>query len=172
MIYTLACTCHEDGDRYVGQTTQTVASRLARHRASALRFQREGKRLSQTQNWILKHGPENIVATTIDHCADQEALDRAERFWIATLPNLTNHLAGGRDRVAPAGTLTEAQVQEVRQLAQHFVPFALIADRYGITIDSVGNIHRRKTWKHLPEIASLDADEWMDHILGRASVVR
>jgi hypothetical protein len=172
VIYTLACTCHEEGDRYVGQTTQTVASRLARHRAAALRFQREGKRLSRTQNWILKHGPENIVAATIDNCADQETLDRAERFWIATLPNLTNHLAGGRDRVAPAGTLTERQVQEVRLLAQHFVPFALIADQYGITVDSVGNIHRRKTWKHLPEPKPFDPKAWMDHILEGATPVR
>ena len=168
VIYTLACTCHQDGDRYVGQTTQTVASRLARHRAAALRFQRDGKHLSRTQNWILKHGPENIVAATIDECADQESLDRAERFWIATLPNLTNHLAGGKDRVAPAGALTDQQVHEIRALTARFVPQAAIAKRYGLTHESVSNIHRRKTWKHLPELEpALDLDVWMDEILGR-----
>lgn len=44
--------------------------------------------------------------------------------------------------------LTEGKVREIRAL-QGTVTIEELADRYGVTFQSISCIHRRKTWKHV-----------------------
>ena len=166
-VYGLWCLCHPmDGIRYVGQTTQPLHSRLARHKAAATRVAALNQRPHHSQRWILKHGAENICASELDVAIDKADLNRLERHWITQFENLTNQLSGGLDRVAPGAKVTESQVHAIRALADRFVPQRAIAERYGIDIASVSNIARRRTWKHVAEAEPpLDPDAWIDSIL-------
>jgi len=96
VIYGLWCLCHpEDGIRYVGQTTVGAWSRLGQH-LSMLRYNLEhNKRLTYCQNWILKHGPDNIAVSVIDIAPTPDDLDTLEEFWIKQFDNLTNIRTGG-----------------------------------------------------------------------------
>lgn len=130
-------------------------------RAQTMNYQ-----LTHAQRWLLKHGAAQVTVEILAQARDVEELNRLERFWITQFTGLTNHLAGGLDKVAPAGKVTEAQVHEIRHLCDRFVPQEAVAARYGITVDSVSNIRCRRTWRHLPEAEPpLDVDAWMDALL-------
>lgn len=82
-IYSLTCSCHPDsGIRYVGQTVRKMSDRLRDHRGMA-RYRREhGMTLSHVQNWILKHGAQNVLITALETDIPISELNKRERFWI------------------------------------------------------------------------------------------
>lgn len=96
VIYGLWCICHpEDGIRYIGQTSQGVNVRLSAHKAMVRHNLKIGKSLSYSQNWIAKHGDENIYATVLDSTGDPTELDYLEELWIRELMPDTNLRTGG-----------------------------------------------------------------------------
>lgn len=86
--------CHSEGIRYVGQTSQNPWARLSAH-LSMVKFRKDrGQRLSHVQNWIEKHGAENIFVATLEVCTVGE-LDDRESVWIDFFDNLVNIKPGG-----------------------------------------------------------------------------
>ena len=68
------------GKVYVGQTTKTLARRKAQHKFMALK----GDRRSAFQIAILEHGGVNAFTwEQIDTFANDEELERKEKFWVA-----------------------------------------------------------------------------------------
>lgn len=96
VIYGLWCLCHPDeGIRYVGQTSRGADERLMGH-ISTCRFRvSRGMTLNHSQNWIIKHGYENICTTVLEVCPTPDQLDEAERRWIDYFDGLTNIKPGG-----------------------------------------------------------------------------
>lgn len=58
----------------------------------------KGLRLSHSQRWIKKHGPDNIAIAVLEVCATSDELDAAESRWIDSLGELTNLMPGGNSR--------------------------------------------------------------------------
>lgn len=98
-IYGLYCVCENCGDReevrYVGQTTQELGARLYGHTYMLIYRERHGLSLSYSQNWIKKHGGENIKILVLEELESPEELDEAEERWIKSLEGLTNIKPGG-----------------------------------------------------------------------------
>lgn len=81
IIYALTCIeHHHEGLRYVGQTREKMETRLTRHLARA----RSGHP-DALQNWIRKHGENNIRAVILEECATLEEMDERETYWISRL---------------------------------------------------------------------------------------
>lgn len=96
VIYGLWCFCHPgDGIRYVGQTSKGVDGRLSAHKSALKNSISEGKPLSHCQNWMKKHGVDNIYASILEIASSPGDLDELEEIWIASLPGLTNIRPGG-----------------------------------------------------------------------------
>jgi hypothetical protein len=80
-IYALSCTCHDDGVRYVGQTTRSLSIRLGQHRRAAER----GNNHAIVYKWMRRHSPANIrieLLQELPNCT-QDELNAAESAWIA-----------------------------------------------------------------------------------------
>jgi hypothetical protein len=85
LVYSLHCTCHEDGVRYVGQTTRSLTLRLAQHRRAAER----GSSTAIVYKWMRRHSPARIdiaLLQVLPNCT-QDELNAAETAWI-------NHFRG------------------------------------------------------------------------------
>lgn len=81
-----------NGKSYIGQTKQTLARRVAEHINSNSRIGKEIKRF----------GRDNFDVSIIDTADTQEALDKAERYWIEffdAVDNGYNCLIGGKPTV-------------------------------------------------------------------------
>lgn len=76
VIYGLFCMCHDDGVRYVGQTSKGMTARFTVHLAHSESVK------SPVYNWIRKHGKGNIAYTVLEVCLPTE-LDAREECWIA-----------------------------------------------------------------------------------------
>lgn len=95
VIYGLYCLCHPTQIRYVGQTSRGAYERLLGHTSMVSHREKKGLRLSHSQRWIKKHGPENIAIAVLEVCATSDELDAAENRWIESLEDLTNLRPGG-----------------------------------------------------------------------------
>lgn len=80
LVYALSCTCHNDGVRYVGQTTRSLSIRLGQHRRAAER----GNNTAIVYKWMRRHSPANIRIELIQDLEDctQDELNAAETAWI------------------------------------------------------------------------------------------
>lgn len=164
MIYGLSCTCHpEVGIRYVGQTQQSLATRLTNHRAQA-RF----GTVSPVYHWIRKHGPENIQIEFICTPAPGESLDDCERRVIASTPNILNVAVGGVDGTTlgrkrpefslmirgeghPGAVLNEGEVIRIRsEYTGRRGQIKTFAKEIGVSDAAVSDALTGKTWSHLP----------------------
>lgn len=47
--------------------------------------------------------------------------------------------------------LEEENIYQIRELFDNDVPRKAIADMFGISLSHVGDIGRRRRWKHLPD---------------------
>lgn len=78
------------GRFYIGQTKTTLSKRWSKHCSDARRG----------AGWVLadairKHGAGAFVLKVLEECADKQALNAAEVFWIETLRPAYNACAGG-----------------------------------------------------------------------------
>lgn len=76
--------CNVTGKQYVGSTTQSLAKRLACHRADYKRYQK-GEYHSLTSFEVLEGGNFSIVLLEEVHAESKEQLQRRERYWIEKL---------------------------------------------------------------------------------------
>lgn len=81
-----------NGKIYVGQTTQTLESRMLQHK-----YHHNGLYIDRA---IHKYGFENFNTEFLEECTTQNELDEHEKFWIAKLnckvPFGYNQTDGGR----------------------------------------------------------------------------
>lgn len=95
-IYELRCAV--SGKRYVGQTTITLAQRLAKHFQYALK--RKGR--THLAAAIRSYGAENFSIHLLESCKDAATLNKRETFWIEKLGTLGsggyNLTTGGSSR--------------------------------------------------------------------------
>ena len=107
-----------NGKQYVGQTKTTVVKRFSSH----IRDARFGS-TSAIHSAIRKYGKDAFTIEPLEECESFEALDQAEKKWIADLntiaPNGYNIERGGcRNR----GSLSEATRAKLREAAKHRSP--------------------------------------------------
>ena len=164
-IYGLWCACGcEPRVRYVGQTTQSLNTRLTNHRSMA----RFGIK-TPVYNWIRKHSPDNIRIRGLEVVKDISALNAREIWWIANTPELLNLSPGGVIGDALRGTkrpdisemmtgsahyathLTEDDVVEMRSwYTGKRGQIKEIAAKYDLTSSAASDIIRGVSWKHVP----------------------
>jgi len=78
-----------NGQSYIGQTSRTLAERLASHVNKGTAIGKD----------IAKYGHQNFDVSVLDVCDSREKADKSERYWIAfydTVANGYNMLAGGK----------------------------------------------------------------------------
>lgn len=103
LIYALSCTCHEDGVRYVGQTTRSLTIRLGQHRRAAER----GNNTAVVYKWMRRHGPQNIrieLLEALPNCTPDD-LNAAETRWISHHRSIRLNLLNMWAPYIPAETL-------------------------------------------------------------------
>lgn len=172
IIYALYCAEHtEQGMRYVGQTSRGAAYRLSGHR-----FEAGMGEASHKNNWIRKHGAENIRMTVLEDVVNGD-LNERERHWISAMRHqglaLTNQLDGGagmpgwdpspetrakwseQRRGRPANVaqilalaaLTEAEARSI--IARADEQPATLAEEFSVNRKTITNLLRGATWGHL-----------------------
>lgn len=164
-VYALWCACGCDPRvRYIGQTTQSLSTRLTNHRSMA----RFGIK-TPVYNWIRKHGPANIRIKEVEQVNDVETLNEREVFWIANTPGLLNLSPGGSTGEALRGSkrpdisrmmtgsahyatgLTESDVADMRaRYTGERGQIKQLAAEYGLSIGGASDIIRGVSWKHVP----------------------
>lgn len=53
----------------------------------------------------------------------------------------------------PAAKLTEEQVQEIKRLLARGAGYRFLAERYGVSRTTIGEIARGQRWQHVPDPA-------------------
>ncbi|WP_169239917.1 hypothetical protein [Candidatus Roseilinea sp. NK_OTU-006] len=51
----------------------------------------------------------------------------------------------------PAAKLTEAQVAEIKRLLARGAGYRFLAQRYGVSTQTIGAIARGQAWRHVPD---------------------
>lgn len=108
-------------------------------------------------SWELAHGPIPGDLWVLHHCDNPPCVNPAHLFLGTNQDNSDDRDAKGR-RVGPTGKnvhtakLTEEMVRSIRA---EYVPgwggmnMYRLSEKYGVTRPTIGNIIRRKIWKHV-----------------------
>jgi group I intron endonuclease len=120
-----------NGKAYVGQTTMTLASRIASH----VREARYGRRSRSAFHCALrKYGVENFDIEVVETCDTIDQLNERERHWIATLNTISprgyNIEPGGKHFPMSEATkaklrgrkISEETRQKISQIARNRSP--------------------------------------------------
>lgn len=157
-IYGLKCACRDcagKGVQYVGQTTQTLESRLKSHRSSGGR-----EKYTKRGRWVRSHGPKNITIIELQR-NPKEGLDEAEIRWIRDLKTLSpggyNSTPGGYSGAGspgeknPSAKLTESEVREIihRIGTEKGVNAVKLSREYGVSNVAILNIDAGRSWSHV-----------------------
>src|SRR5438309_11361208 len=120
-----------NGKAYIGQTTATLANRIASHVREA-HYGRRSK--SVFHNALRKYGLDNFETEVLETCDTIDQLNDKERHWIASLktisPNGYNIEPGGRHFPMSEATkaklrgrkVTEETRQKISQIARNRSP--------------------------------------------------
>lgn len=109
-VYSLHCTCHEDGVRYVGQTVRSLPIRLGQHRRAA-----EHGSTAIVYKWMRRHSPANIrieLLQILDDCT-QDELNAAETRWIEHHRSVRTNLLNMWAPFVPLSAQTDRKVSNL-----------------------------------------------------------
>lgn len=164
-VYGLKCVCHEEsGVRYVGQTAQSLLTRLTGHRGQA----NFGTK-TPVYHWMRKHGPENIRIELISEPEEGETLDDCEIRIIRSmrethrLLNLAEGGGGRRGYSNPknseafsgenhhAAKITDDDVMYIRKYYTGARgQMTELSKMFGLSTSTILDILSGRSWKHLP----------------------
>ena len=96
-----------------------------------------------------KYGKENFTFEILEECSIEQ-LNEKELFWIKELSPIYNQTVGGDYQVVPR-KLSYQQVEEIQQILlqdiQGEVSHKQLADKYGVSKDTIRDINVGRTWK-------------------------
>ncbi len=103
--------------------------------------------------YVITHGSIPKGLYVLHNCNNPPCVNPKHlRAGTASTPNNTQRRQYRKSDARRPGNrskLTPARVKDIRRRAETGETYALIAERYGITQTHVGNVVRRKSWKHL-----------------------
>ena len=82
-------------------------------------------------------------------CDERRCCNPAHLYLGTPADNMRDMVARGRDRRRTQAKLTEAQVREIRQMADTGHSRREIAEWFGVTTAAIGYVLRRVTWRHV-----------------------
>lgn len=104
-------------------------------------------------SWFLANGPIPENMRVCHHCDNRLCVNPAHLFIGTDADNVADRVAKNRScggQRHHRATITESQVRDIlRRFDEGSATQVELAREYGIARDTVHNVVRRKTWKHL-----------------------
>lgn len=98
---------------------------------------------------IRKYGKENFTFEILEECSIEQ-LNERESFWIKEFSPIYNQTIGGDYQIIPQ-KLNYQQVEEIQQIllqdAQGEVSHKQLAEKYGVSKDTIRDINVGRTWR-------------------------
>jgi hypothetical protein len=163
MMHTLYIAVNwEIGGIYVG-VTKNLKIRMRQHRYDAT--ERRNRQIARFHTAIAYLGWSSFTFYNLGSFDTKREAEVAEAYWIALyrgqgaiVYNISEHGANNHGRFLRTfegsengfAKLKEVEVLEIRRLASiERKSYIEIAKAFGVTASNVGNIVRRKTWRHV-----------------------
>jgi len=105
-------------------------------------------------SYEIAHGVKLDSRVTVCHACDNRICVNPNHLWLGTigLNNADRHQKGRsrggslKGNANPMSKLSEYDVREIRSSSD---PLAVVAAQFGIRFQTVSDIRRRRTWKHV-----------------------